>query len=241
MQKKISIFTVLSSSLVLAACGSKDLSREEVVEQIEKQRSEVENYETAAVFDVGIAANGMEDHSEATMDLVVLEDKNQMKVVLSETDNMGNKTEEFHYVGEDTIYSSMDEQNWSEMPKAENYEVRDSVSISYDQLYRVFEEIEAELEFGAQDDYYLFSFDEKSGEIFSALEEPYNASVSGIAEDEMVHDLEIKVDKEDFFFMSFEDDMVGNVEDSQIELSIKHTFSDINAINELEIPDEVGN
>lgn len=237
----MSIFTVLSSSFVLAACGSKDLSREEVVEQIEKQRSEVENYETAAVFDVGIDANGMEDHSEATMDLVVLEDKNQMKVVLSETDNAGNKREEFHYVGEDTIYSSVDEQNWSEMPKAENYEVRDSVSISYDQLYRVFQEIEEELEFEAQDDYYLFSYDEKNGDIFRAFEEPYSARVSGVSEDEMVHDLEIKVDKENFFFMSLEDDMVGNVEDNQIELSITHTFSDINEINELEIPVEVSN
>ena len=241
MFKQLSILMLLSITFILVACGDKELSREEVIEKIEENYEEVESYNTFSSFDIRIKdANGHSDESYASMDLTVIESTNEIKAKVEEKGETNTAIEEY-YITEDMIYSSPDGNTWSSSPSNDNYQVKESVSITYGHLFDVFETIEDELEFRGEDDYYLFSFNDTSQTIFDALDEPYNAYVTGIREDEINHEVELKVDKDHFYFIEFQDNMSGDISGNKLKFDIVHTFSDVNEIDELEVPDEVVN
>src|SRR5699024_1995835 len=123
----------------------------------------------------------------------------------------------------------------------EDYQVKESVSITYGHLFDVFETIEDELEFSEEDDYYIFSFDDTSQTIFDALNEPYNAHVTGINEDEINHNVELKIDKDNFYFIELKHKMSRELSDNQLKFDILHTFTDVNEVEEIKVPDEVVN
>lgn len=198
MYKQLSIFMLLFVTFILVACGDKELSREEVIEKIEENYEEVESYNTFSSFDIKMQdVNGNGEKSYASMDVTIVEPVNEIRVKLEEKDDMNTSVEEY-YVTEDMLYSSPDGSTWDSTPYDEDYQVKESVSITYGHLFDVFETIENELEFSEEDDYYMFSFDDTSQTIFDALNEPYNAYVTGINEDEINHNVELKVDKDNF-------------------------------------------
>ena len=241
MFKKPPILILLSITFILVACGDKELSREEVIEKIEENYKEVESYNTFSSFDIKMKdVNGNDEKSYASMDVTVVEPTNEIRVKLEEKDGMNTSVEEY-YVTEDMLYSSPDGSTWDSTPHDEDYQVKESVSITYGHLFDVFETIEDGLEFTEEDDYYIFSFDDTSQTIFDALDEPYNAYVTGFNEDEINHNVELKVDKDNFYFIEFQDKMSGELSGNQLNFDILHTFSDVNEIEKIEVPDEVAN
>lgn len=241
MYKQLSIFMLLFVTFILVACGDKELSREEVIEKIEENYEEVESYNTFSSFDIKMKdVNGNGEKSYASMDVTVVEPINEIRVKLEEKDDMNTSVEEY-YVTEDMLYSSPDGSTWESTSYDEDYQVKESVSITYGHLFDVFETIEDELEFSEEDDYYIFSFDDTSQTIFDALNEPYNAHVTGINEDEINHNVELKIDKDNFYFIEFQDKMSGELSGNQLKFDILHTFSDVNEFEEIKVPDEVVN
>lgn len=152
---------------------------------------------------------------------------------------MDNTVSEEFYATDDTLYVRTDNRSRTEEPQNDNFDAKESISISYDDFYRLFEKIEDELEFTKEDDYYLFSYYDTSQTIFDALKDPYNANVSGIEEDAINHEVQLKVDKDNFYFMEFEDKMSGETVSRLLQFDITHNFSDINDIDEIEVPDGV--
>src|SRR5699024_6027055 len=106
----------------------------------------------------------------------------------------------------------------------EDYQVKESVSITYGHLFDVFETIEDEFEFSEEDDYYIFSFDDTSQTIFDALNEPYNAHVTGINEDEINHNVELKIDKDNFYLIEFQEKLSGELSGNQLKFDIYTLF-----------------
>src|SRR5699024_9985039 len=142
MYKQLSIFMLLFVTFILVACGDKELSREEVIEKIEENYEEVEGYNTFSSYIIKKKdMNIIGERSYESMNDSVVEFINEIRVKLEEKDEMNTYVKEY-YVTEDMLYSSPDGSTWESTPYDEDYQVKESVSITYGHLFDVFETIE---------------------------------------------------------------------------------------------------
>lgn len=238
MRKTIMMLLISTVFIILGACG--DLDQDEVMEEVKDHTDDVESYHTLWDFQVELHEGMSVEESTAEMDLDVDEPDNAMKGSITEGDGEDDSTDEY-YIADGMTFENEKGWGWDSFRNEEMdiQDVGDDLTIAYSKISTMLDEMEDELDMETDDDYYIFTFNGVSEDVFDAQDDPYSLEVSGIDEDEIIQDLKIKVDKDSFNIEEIENTIEADDNDAELEMSIKHNFSDINDVDSIEVPEEV--
>jgi len=230
---------ILLLTIFLGACSEKDLDQDEVMEEVKKSIDDVESYHT--LWDVAMEMDYLEmdqtEHSNVKMDIDAIESSNEMRQTVEESDDANQSVVEYYMI-EDTMYVNDNDSGWVS-ESINTIDIQENLTLSYKKIATLLEEIEDELEMETDDDHYILTFKGSSQNVFDAQDEPYSLEVTGFDEDGVNQDLKIKVDKENLYIMNVENTVTAKNDQNELEMKIVQDFSDINAIDEIELPEEI--
>src|SRR5699024_9156404 len=230
---------ILLLTIFLGACSEKDLDQDEVMEEVKKSIDDVESYHT--LWDVAMEMDYLEmdqtEHSNVKMDIDAIESSNEMRQTVEESDDANQSVVEYYMI-EDTMYVNDNDSGWVS-ESINTIDIQENLTLSYKKIATLLEEIEDELEMETDDDHYILTFKGSSQNVFDAQDEPYSLEVTGFDEDGVNQDLKIKVDKENLYIMNVENTVTAKNNQKELEMKIVQDFSDINAIDEIELPEEI--
>lgn len=240
MRKTIMTTLTATIALTLGACG--DLDQDEVMEEVYEHNDEVESYHTLWELDVEVHDERSVDESTAKMDLDVVESDNAMKGTMAEGDDETGSPNEY-YITNDTTYENEKGWGWDSYPNDEMGidDVHDDLSIAYNKIATMLHDIEYDVDMETDDDFYIFSFDGSSQDVFEAQDEPYNLEVTGFNDDDINQDLTMKVNKDTFDIENIENTITAENYGGELEMHIEHAFSDINEVDPIDVPEKVKN
>jgi len=234
--KKALLF-ILSSILlfVLGAC-SKELSKEEVISEMNDHADEVENYHTLVDFEVTAVNGDEENKSVAKTETDVMESTNEIAGTVNSKQGDVKTTVEY-YITKDYAVGYMEGSGWQQIPNEPNQFLDEKAY--YNEIRKMVDSIRNDLEMELKDDQYVFTFQGMSQDIYDAFESPYHLQVTGVDEDEMDHDVIIKVNQDTFYIEHVENILTGESDQGKLTISIKHNYTDFGNIESIEIPDDV--
>lgn len=230
---------ILLLAIFLGACSEKDLDQDEVMEKVKDTIDDVESYHTE--WDVAMEMDDLEmdqtEHSSVNMDIDAIESSNELRQTVEESDDANQSVVEYYMI-EDTMYVNDNDSGWVN-ESINTIDIQENLTLSYKKIATLLEEIEDELEMETDDDHYILTFKGSSQNVFDAQDEPYSLEVTGFDEDGVNQDLKIKVDKENLYIMNVENTVTAKNNQNELEMKIVQDFSDINAIDEIELPEEI--
>lgn len=230
---------ILLLAIFLGACSEKDLDQDEVMEKVKDTIDDVESYHTE--WDVAMEMDDLEmdqtEHSNVNMDIDAIESSNELRQTVEESDDANQSVVEYYMI-EDTMYVNDNDSGWVN-ESINTIDIQENLTLSYKKIATLLEEIEDELEMETDDDHYILTFKGSSQNVFDAQDEPYSLEVTGFDEDGVNQDLKIKVDKENLYIMNVENTVTAKNNQNELEMKIVQDFSDINAIDEIELPEEI--
>src|SRR5699024_2666314 len=245
VKKNILISVIVLVGLILGACTDKALEVTDVVDKIEEHSDDVESYHSLTEFNVemDLEADSLSESSYMNMDVEIDEAANTIHAQILEENNGQKSTQEL-YRGDDGIgYQTENDSEWFKFEVGEGVSVSDGFTSSYDKIVAIISDVADVLEMEADDDHYILTFEGANTDVLKALEEPFNVEVSGVQDDDIIHDLMIIVTKEDYHITQLTDEIVGEVEHDirSMTIEIDQNYSDINDLDDIVVPDEVVN
>lgn len=233
MKKSSYIFMMIAIALILTACGKE--SKEDVINSIEENAGDVETYHTEATLKIAAFENDqVVDESEAVLNIDMVED-----TVDSSGEMIQDGEKMNYYSTEDGTYVQMSGGSWEDLTaQEENFKQSDMVYESIAQIVIDLKD-EEDFEMEEKDDTFVFTFQGKSQEVYDALEDPYQLSIAGAETKDVEHDLTVTVDSETYYVERLTNEMVVEVDNEKLEISIDHSYDTFNEIDAIEVPDEV--
>lgn len=230
---------ILILAIFLGACSDKDLDQEEVLEKVKENTDEVESYHT--VWDVAMEMDYLEmdqtEHSAVNMDVDAVESSNEMRQKVEESDGENQSVREYYMMG-NSMYVNDNDSGWAS-ESIDRLDVKDNLTLAYNKIATLVEDIEDELEMETDDDHYILTFNGSSKKVFDAQDEPYSVEVTGFDEDGVNQDMTIEVDKENLHIMHVQNTITAKNEQNELKMEIEQDFSDINDIDEIKLPEEI--
>lgn len=245
MKKRVIGLLLLSFVFILAACSAQNLSEEEVLKKINEETEGVNSYHV--ILDANFTLNtptGTEN-SLQRIDITADEEKNRLHLNLKSEGIDVNETIE-SYLKDSVVYRSIDNNGWTKheegVPHAKN-----SILIPYNKVVYIYQTISDQLDFEIYTDYYLFSFKGKSTMNYELLNVPYISLAikafdsTEFDENDIIHDLQIKVDKKTHYITEVKNTMIAEKDDQKAEFIMHTVFSEINKVEEIIIPEDILN
>lgn len=234
--KKVTLFFITIILLIVLGACSKDLTKEELISEMNEQADEVENYHTIIDFEVEATSGDEENKSIAKTDTDVIESTDELAGTVT-SEQAGEQMNMEFYLTKDDAIANMDGTGWESVPNEPDQILDDKAY--YKHIRKMIDTIRDDLDMELKDDAYVLTFKGKSQDVFDAFEGPYHLSVNGIGEDEMEHDVIIKINKETFHIEHVENILTGESNQGKLVISVKHDYSDIGDIKSIKIPEEI--
>lgn len=230
---------ILTLAVFLVACGDNDLDQEDVLEKMKENTDEVDSYHT--VWDVTMEIEYLDtdqtEHSALNMDIDADESSNELRQKIKESDDENESVREYYMIG-DSVYENDNDSGWSKESLKE-IDVKNDLTLAYNKIATLVEEIEDELEMETDDDNYILTFNGSSKKVYDAQDEPYSVEVTGFDEDGVQQDMKIEIDKETLYITHIENTITAKNDQNELKMELEQVFSDINEIEGIELPEDI--
>lgn len=238
--KRLLFLFVFASLMVLAACGSKPQTAEELLDSAIEANEELDSYSFEMMMEAESMGTTMK--IEATGDVTYEPNVMHMKMSMG---LIGITLDVETYITDDDMYMQM----FGEWIRIEEDEVEldaidEMVSDQLDDL----DEFINEFEFKEEDDAYVLTLT-SSGEEFIDYLESYLSTLEMGADADLLDDdfastvnsidMEMKFDKETFLLTSQTIDMEFDEDGETLDAHVEIMLSNMNEIDPIEIPEEV--
>jgi len=238
MRKFIFLAFILTLASFLTACSDKELNKSEVMEKIKENTDDVEKYHTVWDVEIGLEyQNGQTEQSKLNMDINADESSNTMWQTIKESDDNHETTRE-HYLMDGNVYENENDSGWKN-ESMNRTDIKDDLTLAYNKIVTLIEDIEDELEMETDNDHYILTFEGSSKKVFDAQDEPYSLEVTGFDEDNIHQDMKIKIDKDNLYIESVENMVTAEKQQNKLEIEFVQDFSDINDIDDIELPEDI--
>lgn len=235
LKKWIAIIVLIISALILSAC-SKELSKEEVIDEVEKHMDKVTNYYTETEINHTLSDSNQDllDETEALFKVHMHEDTLESRGEMMQDGNQIN------YIStKEATYAQMNNEQWQNKTDAAD------VFLNEDTDYSIVTQIllqlkdHEDIEMEELDGEYVFTFQGKSADIYETLEKPYALTLEHAETKDVEQDLTITVDSETYFITHINNELFIDVDGGTLEMFLDQTYENINETDPIEIPQEV--
>ncbi len=239
MNKRYYLFFLAILFALMTAC-SNGKSDKDVFSDVAEHKDDVSNYEIEIDLQVVITNDETEEvlqSSQALMDSTLFEDTNNSHGTLKSINDDVEEIIEYYHVDDDA-YANFDDQGWEVLPE-DNDLITDDDSTYYIAIAELVEDIKDEVDVETDGDHYVLTFQGKSETIYDAFEEPYSLTLSGVTPADVEHDVEIKINQDTMLVEQVQNTVTGTKDGLKLELSIDHTYDNINEVDDITIPQDV--
>lgn len=235
LKKLIAISLLILSVLILGACN-KELSKEEVIDEVEEQMDEVISYYTETEINHTLSDSNQDliDETKALFKVYMYEN------TLESRGEMNQDNNQINYIStQEATYAQMNNEQWLNKTDAANVFLNEdtSYSIVADILLALRDNEKVEME--KNNGEYVFTFQGKSAEIYKSLEKPYALRLEHADINDVEQDLTIIVDSETYSITQVYNELTIEVDDTSLEMYLDQTYEEINEIDPIIIPQEV--
>ncbi|MCJ8008871.1 DUF6612 family protein [Lederbergia wuyishanensis] len=240
--KRWSFFFALAAVLILSACGgNKNLSKNEVMEKLVKEKKAIENYEIQPSLKVTVVVAGAtQQEQELSGEAQYIEkddpDMHAKYFSKNKSPNTGEIEFEFYKVGDQLVAK----ENGADWRDAKQELGSDKLlEATYHVLVDKIESIKDELEMKEETDHYTFTYKGESSEIFAAFETPLNIKFTGVDTSAIKSDLKFTVDKKSMRLTNLNYSAAAENMNQKVVLNSKLIFANFNEIKDISIPKEI--
>lgn len=238
MKKHITLTLLLILGVLLTAC-SNDKADDEIFESIADNTDDVKNYELEIDLQVVITDEETEDVLQSSQALMEADHFEKTEASAGTLKSVNDEMEEIieYYILDGSAYANIDDQGWENVTESDFISEDDTTT--YDAISTLITDIEDEVDVATDGDSYVLTFEGKSQSIYDAFEEPYSLTLSGVSPADVEHDVEIRIDQDTMYVQQVKNTITGTNDGLKLELSIDHKYSNVNNVDEIEIPQEV--